>query len=534
MNVLVVGGTGVIAEGAIPALLRAGHTVTLLARHATEGCEAWPPQVCGRDGDITTPSSLENCTRDIDVVLHIAGIVEEQPPDVTFARVNVEGVRHLLAEAERSGVRRFVYVSSLGADRGESDYHRSKREAEGLVRAFPREWTIVRPGGVYGPGDETISTILKMVRALPAVPVLDGGDQRFQPIWFEDLGAALTVCVDSPDVNHQIVELAGEEVLTVRELIEKLQAFTRRERPAIGIPSSIVRGVLKAGQWCGSLLGGASPESKLPISEAKLTMLLEENIIRNPEHDRLAAILGRRPTSLDEGLRRLVDDVPEQLPSDGIGSLQRKRFWADFGPQAGGPHELMDLFKAQVAEIMPIDFQSEPGAPGAVTPGATFTARLPLRGHIQIRVEKCEPTHVTFATVEGHPLAGMVEFRTLPEGSSTRFLIEIHVRSGSYLDWLAEWTIAWYFQNRTWRGVLRRLAERAGEENVTLHQQSKTLGEESAKLVEDRVSQLVRRRKRTEQLRLLERADETGDDRPHVERAHRSTPAACSDAPPPG
>ena len=96
-----------------------------------------------------------------------------------------------MTEAARAGVRRFLYVSSLGADRGSSDYHRSKFAAEEIVERSGLSWTIVRPGTVYGPGDEVISTILKMVRSLPAIPVIDDGEQLFQPIWYEDLGRAI-------------------------------------------------------------------------------------------------------------------------------------------------------------------------------------------------------------------------------------------------------------------------------------------------------------------------------------------------------
>src|SRR5690606_33920037 len=120
----------------------------------------------------------------------------EDPPEVTFEKVNVEGTRALLAEAERAGARRFVYVSSLGAPQGTSDYHRSKAAAEEAVRASGLDWLILRPGNVYGPGDEVISLLLKMVRTLPAIPVIGDGDQPFQPVWAEDLAQALALAVE--------------------------------------------------------------------------------------------------------------------------------------------------------------------------------------------------------------------------------------------------------------------------------------------------------------------------------------------------
>ena len=73
--------------------------------------------------------------------------------------------------------RRFVYVSSLGADRGESPYHRSKLRGEEVARTFDGNWIIVRPGNVYGNGDEQLSLILKMVR----IPSGGSGDRRRRP-----------------------------------------------------------------------------------------------------------------------------------------------------------------------------------------------------------------------------------------------------------------------------------------------------------------------------------------------------------------
>ena len=111
-------------------------------------------------------------------------IVAESPPDATFESVNVNGTRNLVRESERADVRRFVYVSSLGADRGESPYHKSKLRGEEVARTFDGSWIIIRPGNVYGSGDEQLSTILRMVRSLPAIPVIAGG----RPAVSADLG----------------------------------------------------------------------------------------------------------------------------------------------------------------------------------------------------------------------------------------------------------------------------------------------------------------------------------------------------------
>jgi len=123
MKILVTGGTGVIGEGVIPELLQRGHQVRLLSRHADDDAKQWPG-VEPFPGNVTEPSSLSGAANGCDAIVHIAGIAFEEPPKLTFASVNVDGTRNVLDEAKRAGVQRFVYVSSLGADTGESPYHR--------------------------------------------------------------------------------------------------------------------------------------------------------------------------------------------------------------------------------------------------------------------------------------------------------------------------------------------------------------------------------------------------------------------------
>src|SRR5688572_26902849 len=335
MKVLVTGGTGVIGEGLIPALLDAGHSVRLLSRGAGEDARAWPDAVEPFAADVTDAESLDGAAEGCDAVIHVTGIVDESPPKLTFERVNVEGTKNVLAEAARAGARRFVYVSSLGAERGRSGYHRSKFRAEEFVRASKTEWLILRPGNVYGPSDEVISTLLKLIRTLPAAPVIDGGEQPFQPVWYEDLGRAVVRAIEVEGLKHQTLELAGEETTTTGDLIERLAAITGRSVTKVSVPS-----------WLASL--------GVKVAEAAS----------------LDNLLGGRYT----------------------------------------PTELVEAFRERCAEVMPLEFSAEPGTSRVVEEGATLTLALPVRGNVQVRVVEAAPRRVRMATVEGHMLAGVIEF----------------------------------------------------------------------------------------------------------------------------
>src|SRR5437763_14596269 len=163
MRILVTGGSGVVGEATVRALLERGHAVRLLTRHADEAAREWPEGVEPRSGDVTDVQSLRGAADGCDAVVHAVGVVDASGT-VTLQQVNVDGTRNVIAESERAQVPHLVYVSSLGADTGESPYHESKREAERLVRGLRGRWVIVRPGNVYGPCDDVISLLLKMVR----------------------------------------------------------------------------------------------------------------------------------------------------------------------------------------------------------------------------------------------------------------------------------------------------------------------------------------------------------------------------------
>lgn len=500
MKVLVTGGTGVIGNGLLPALLGAGHQVRLLTRHAEADAREWPEGVEAREADVADPGSLHGAADGCDAVVHVTGIVKEAPPDVTFARVNVEGTRNVIAEAERAGVPRFVFVSSLGADRGRSDYHRSKRLAEDLVRAYRGTWLVVRPGNVYGPGDDVISLLLKMVRSLPVMPVLDDGGQRFQPIWHEDLGQALLQAVERDDLANQTLEVAGAEITTMTDLLDRLALLTGRNPARVPVPSLLAGlGVRIAENLPFTDTLARVTGIEFPIDEARLTMLREENFIRDPEPNALVTVFGITPLPLDEGLKRLAVSIPEQLPEEGVGRLQRKRFWAVIQGSRHSAPELMRIFRREALDLLPIAFLTDQGAPREIDAHETLTLRLPYRGDTQVRVEEATDHHVTFATVGGHPLAGIVRFITEPHGEDIRFTVEIYARAATLFDWLAMRVGGQSMQRSTWEQAVARVVERSGGAAPEGVQEDRfTFDDENAEDVEAWIKDLVVRRKREE------------------------------------
>lgn len=453
MKVVVTGGSGLIGTAAVDELVRRGHEVRLIARHAADDVKRWPERVEAWPGNVADAESLAGACAGCDVVLHIAGIAKEQPPDVTFERVNVQGSRNLVAEAERAAIGRFVYVSSLGAERGQSAYHRSKRAAEAAVQLFGGVWLVVRPGNVYGPGDEIVSLLLKMTRTLPAVPVIDDGDQLFQPIWHEDLGRALAEAVARQEIHSQCLEIAGNDLTSMNDILERLAVVTGKSPARVPLPGMLA----KAGAKVASMFG-----AELPVNDDILEMLDEENVIRDPRGNALTRVFGIEPTPLESGLRRLADELPEVLPDEGVGSLKKKRFMADIRGSRFTAPQLFRHFRENIQSIVPFDFEAEPGAPAEVRLGSTLTGRLPLRGNFQVRVEELSERHMTLVTLQGHPLAGAVSFYFDEHGEQIFFEIQVYARAADVADWVAMKAGAEFAQDVTWSRVVQRVVEESG------------------------------------------------------------------------
>lgn len=491
MRVLVTGGTGVVGTSTVTALVAAGHTVRLLSRHAARDCRQWPTGVESWPGNVADADSIRGAADDCRVVLHLAAIVDETG-GATFERINVEGTRHVLAEAARADLARVVHVSSLGADTGDSDYHRSKRAAEELVRAYRGRWTILRPGNVYGPGDEQISLLLRMVRTLPAIPVIGGGDQEIQPAWHEDIAKGLVRAVERDDLDGRTLELTGADLTSQNDLIDRLSRITDRSVTRIPLPELLASAGVKA-------LGLVGIE--VPFNEGQVTMLSEGNRIAEGKANDLVTTLGVVPTPLEQGLKALADAQAEQLPGEGIGSMKRKRFWADIANSRLTADQLFEHLRTHFDELTPsmLRVAAEPGTTQVIREGETLTLALPLRGHIQVRVAEAEARRITMLTLEGHPLAGAVRFLVEDRGELVRFEVQVYDRAANVVDLLAMRTVGDYLQNRSWAALIgNTVAASGGSAANGVEHDSVRLDDDQADRIEEWLEELVVKLRREE------------------------------------
>ena len=194
----ITGGTGFVGKRAIDLAVAAGHSVRALTRRP----QAERDGVTWIEGALDTPAPLDRLVDGADAVLHIAGVVNA-PDRAGFAAGNIAGTQAVLDATRNAGVRRFVHVSSLAAREPDlSLYGWSKIESEVIVTASGLDWTIVRPPGIYGPGDMEMRDLFRMAKT--GVAVLPPGG-RVSVIHVDDI-AALLLKLASADATGAVLE----------------------------------------------------------------------------------------------------------------------------------------------------------------------------------------------------------------------------------------------------------------------------------------------------------------------------------------
>jgi uncharacterized protein YbjT (DUF2867 family) len=268
--VLVAGATGYLAHRVVPRLLASGRVVRALVRGG-EGRAARVPHLQGAEiagGDLGDGAALARAVLGVDAVVHLVGIIREQGK-ATFQKVHVDGTRALVGAARAAGVRRFLYVSAIGARAdAPTAYWRSKAEAEAIVRGGGMEWLVLRPSIVFAPEGEFFK-VLRQLTAIPLVPVLGKGTSRMAPIRADDLADLVAAAFGRPAVWNRVHEVSGPEAMTFNALLVRAARARGRAAFLVHVPLALARPLV-------ALVAKVLPNP--PITPDQLAMLSEDSV----------------------------------------------------------------------------------------------------------------------------------------------------------------------------------------------------------------------------------------------------------------
>ena len=236
---LLTGATGLIGRALLRRLTTAGEPVRCLVRDPRRlGADRVRVQIAL--GDLADPPSFRNAMRGVRTVVHLAGAIRDQPRG-SIEELNGIATWRMVQAAERAGVEHFVFTSALGAvSHDRTRYLRAKALAERAVLSSDVRHTVFAPSLYYAPGDAFLTLLERMAMVLPVVPLSGRGHALYQPIWAEDVAAAIAAALDGAGNGRERYELAGPQTLSHREIAEIALRAAGRTRPLVNVPTPIV------------------------------------------------------------------------------------------------------------------------------------------------------------------------------------------------------------------------------------------------------------------------------------------------------
>jgi len=295
----VFGGGGFIGRHFVRRLARTGAVIRVPTRHAARVKVLRTAGVVGQIVpemiDVFDDAELGAAIQGADMVVNLIGILAETRRD-SFVKVHEELPGRIARIAAAVGVPRLVHVSALGAaGDSPSAYARTKAAGEAAVlAAFPKA-TILRPSIVFGPEDDFFNRFAAMSLLSPVLPLIGGGETRFQPVYVGDVADAIMAALDRADVQGRIYELGGPSVLTFRQLLEKMMAETGRHRLLAPIPWGLAKLMASFAEW----IPGQ------PLTRDQVEQLKRDNVVSGSSPG--LAELGIRATAAEVILPTYLD-----------------------------------------------------------------------------------------------------------------------------------------------------------------------------------------------------------------------------------
>jgi len=215
----------------------------------------------------------------------------------TYEQANVASVRAVVDAARRSGARKFVLISAIGADEKSSNrYYRTKGQAEALVRASGLCYTILRAPLLLGPATEGAAALQRNATASVA-KLIGGGHNLQQPLHVNDLARAALAASEPSTAPNRTLDLVGPVSLPERDLVERAARLLGRHVPIRSIPTRLLSFALAIRQLVAG--PGFSPDAVEVITA-------DTRLDPQPA----AAALGIRLTGVDEMIKNSLGQEP--------------------------------------------------------------------------------------------------------------------------------------------------------------------------------------------------------------------------------
>jgi NADH dehydrogenase len=300
MKIAITGGTGFIGRHLAHDLVQRGNEVVLIARGLyTRGEQVRPDHnLTFVRANVTDTAALIWAFDGCMAVAHCAGSSTEDSSQ-TFEQVHVEGARSAVTAAQEAGVKKFVLVSYLHARPDiHSAYHTTKWEGEEIVRRSGLDYTILKAGLVYGPGDHLLNNLGHLLRRLPVFATVGLRERTVRLVAVEDLVTIIHAALTDDRLSNQTLAVVGPEEFP-------FSSAARRIAKAMGKPFLLV---LPFPVFAQRLLAWVSARMPKPLISASQVQMLADGIsIPLPDSQML-------PKDLTPSTRFTEEQIRKGLP----------------------------------------------------------------------------------------------------------------------------------------------------------------------------------------------------------------------------
>ena len=240
-NCLIFGGSGQIGRNLIRKLTRNNYRVTVVTRNIHQKSYIIKTQANAGyidivEANIFDEKKIRKLFEKSDICINLIGILFEQNKGNTFKNIHTIFPSLLAKLSKEYNLKNLIHISALGInDAKDSDYAKSKLEGENKVlQNFPLA-TILRPSIVYSVDDNFTTNFMTLINRLPFFPLYYEGKTKFAPIHCSDLSDIINYVI-SNNIYSKIIECVGPEVITFKEILQKLQSLISKKRILLPLP----------------------------------------------------------------------------------------------------------------------------------------------------------------------------------------------------------------------------------------------------------------------------------------------------------
>lgn len=308
----VFGSTGFLGRYVTAALARQGTRV--ICPYRCDDLDMQHLKVMGDLGQVVTlpdfsardDAAIRSAVSQSNVVINLIG-TERETLRFRFEEVHVDIAERIAQAAADSGVcDRFIHTSCLGASADSPSRRlRTKAEGEERVRSIIPGTTILRPAAMVGIEDYLFNPLVGLLKSLPLVPLVGGGDAKMQPVYVRDVTEAFMEVLKTKDSIGQTYSLAGPRVFTRQQMLELAYDTVRENYRGVYFPPSLALLLAKPREY---LLAKGIPFPAMTmftedaIREAMVDCILDPLGSKGKRQQLGFADLGVTPQRIDIGL----------------------------------------------------------------------------------------------------------------------------------------------------------------------------------------------------------------------------------------